>query len=344
MKKKILFITGSINQTTQMHQIADQLPEFDCWYSQIFTDSPFIQWVIDKTEFLNKTVLAGQFKENSEKYCYEHHLQLDYKARKNQYDLVVYCSDMIIPDRMLQNKTLWVQEGMIDEYTGISKLIKTLKLPPYLAVGTSLNGSSNICDVYCAASEGYKERFSKIGTNNNKILVTGIPNFDNCEQYHINDFPLHNYVLVATSDGRECFRPEDRVGFIKDCVAKAAGRQMIFKLHPNEIVERATNEIKENTPEGTKIYTTGNINPMIANCDEFITQYSSAVYVGMALGKKVHSFFDKEELIRQMPIQNKGTSAKNIAQVCRDFLAFKGKKEDFVKSYDYKAVSELVYE
>jgi len=93
------------------------------------------------------------------------------------------------------------------------------------------------------------------------------------------------------------------------------------------------------------IYTSGNINPMIANCEEFITQYSSAVYVGMALGKKVHSYFDKEELERQMPIQNKGTSAKNIAQVCRDFLAFKGKKEDFVKTYQYKAVqSELVFQ
>ncbi len=345
MQKKILFITGSINQTTQMHQIAKQLPEYDCWFSQIFVDSPFIQWVLDKTDFLAKTVLSGQFKANSEKFCLENGLQMDYKAKKNQYDLVVYCSDMIIPDRLLQRKTIWVQEGMVDEYNFFSKIIKKLNLPRYWAIGTALNGSSNLCDIYCAASKGYKERFSNIGTKAHKILVTGIPNFDNCEQYLENDFPLHDYVLVATSDSRECFRPEDRIGFIKDCVEKAAGRQLIFKLHPNEIMERAVAEIKENTPEETLIYTSGNINPMIANCEEFITQYSSAVYVGMALGKKVHSYFDKEELERQMPIQNKGTSAKNIAQVCRDFLAFKGKKEDFVKTYQYKAVqSELVFQ
>ena len=29
MRKKILLICGSINQTTQMHQITDELPEYD---------------------------------------------------------------------------------------------------------------------------------------------------------------------------------------------------------------------------------------------------------------------------------------------------------------------------
>jgi hypothetical protein len=345
MRHKILFITGSINQTTQMQQIASHLSDFDCWFSQIFVDFPPFQWLIDNTEILSKTVVAGQFKENSEKFCRENSLQMDYKGKLNRYDLVVYCSDMVIPDRMLQTKTLWVQEGMIDEFTTLSKIVKKLQLPPYLSVGTSLNGSSNLCDVYCAASEGYKERFAKIGTDKHKIIATGIPNFDNSEQYKSNDFPLHDFVLVATSDGRECYRREDRPSFIRKCVEIANGRKLIFKLHPNEIFERAIQEIKDNAPAETTIYTSGNINPMIANCEEFITQYSSAVYVGMALGKKVHSFFDKEELKRQMPIQNGGTSAKNIAQVCRDFLAFEGNKENFMKNYHFTVTqNELVYE
>lgn len=344
MQQKILFITGSINQTTQMQQIAKHLPEYDCWFSQIFVDSPIYQWLIDNTELLNRTVVSGQFKDNSERYCRQHALQMDYKGIQNRYDLVVYCSDMIIPDRMLQTKTLWVQEGMIDEYNQVSKLVKKLRLPPYLAVGTSLNGASNICDVYCAASEGYKKRFASIGTDAHKILATGIPNFDNAQQYQENDFPLHDFVLVATSDNRECFRKENRPAFIKECVEKAAGRTLVFKLHPNEILERAVSEIKQYAPKETLIYTSGDLNPMIANCSEFITQYSSAVYVGIALGKKVHSYFDMDELRNQLPIQNKGKSAQNIAQVCRDFLAFRGKKEDFIKTYHYKAVGELVYE
>ena len=333
MKQKILFITGSINQTTQMQQIASKLSDFDCWFSQIFIDFPPFQWLIDNTKLVSKTVLSGQFKSNSEKYCLENGLRMDYKAKLNYYDLVVYCSDLIIPDRMLQTKTLWVQEGMIDEFDTISKMVKKLHLPPYLAIGTALNGASNICDIYCAASEGYKNRFAKIGTARHKIIVTGIPNFDNCKQFLANDFPHKNYVLVATTDNRETFKKEDRPAFINHCVDIAAGRKLIFKLHPNEIFERAANEIQEYSPNSTIILNDGNINLMIANCDEFITQYSSSVYVGMALGKKVHSYFDEKDLKAQMPIQNKGKSAQNIAQVCRDFLAFEGKKGDFMKMY-----------
>jgi hypothetical protein len=344
MQQKILFITGSINQTTQMQQIAAELKDFDCWFSQIFVDSPISQWIIDNTQLASKTVLSGQFKDNSQRYCFENNLKIDYRAKINQYDLVVYCSDMVIPDRMLQTKSLWVQEGMIDEYTSLSKVIKKLHLPPFLAMGTSLNGSANLCDIYCAASEGYKNRFAKIGTDAHKIFATGIPNFDNCEQFINNDFPIHDFVLVATSDSRECFRNEDRPAFIQECVRIANGRKLVFKLHPNENFERAVSEIRQNAPDNVIIYTSGNINPMIANCEEFITQYSSAVYVGLALGKKVHSYFDMDELKSQMPIQNSGTSAKNIANICRDFLNHTGKKEDFAKYYHYKSTErEFVY-
>jgi hypothetical protein len=336
LKTKILFITGSINQTTQMHQIAQLLPAFDCWFSQIFVDFPPFQWLIDNTKLLSKTVVSGQFKENSEQYCRENGLQMDYKGKQNQYDLVVYCSDLVIPDRMLRNRTIWVQEGMIDPYNSFSRWIKRLHLPPFFAVGTALNGSSNVCDIYCAASEGYKNRFTSIGTKSEKIIVTGIPNFDNCQQFSNNDFPFHDFVLVATTDNRECYKKENRPQFIRDCVKIANGRQLIFKIHPNEILKRAVAEIKENAPAETLIYSEGDINPMIANCEEFITQYSSSVYVGMALGKKVHSYFDLDELKQQMPIQNKGKSAQNIAQICRDFIAFEGKKEDFLNEYQFK--------
>jgi len=119
----------------------------------------------------------------------------------------------------------------------------------------------------------------------------------------------------------------------KKCVEIAAGRQLIFKLHPNEIVDRAIAEIKEHAPENTLIYTSGNINAMIANCDELITQFSTVVYVGIALGKKVHSYFDVDELHRLAPVKNGGTSAKNIAQICKDFVEYQGKKEDFAPNY-----------
>jgi hypothetical protein len=329
MQKRILFITGSLNQTSQMHQIARELPEYDCCFSQIFADSPFINAVIRHTSLLDTTILAGRFRENSERYLAEHRLVTDYRALQLRYDLVVYCSDLIIPDRMLRTKTIWVQEGMIDPYSWKSKWVKKIGLPPYFSGDTSLNGSSNRCDWYCAASEGYKQYIAEKGTDASKIVVTGMVNYDNLQQFTQNDFPHRDYVMVATSDVRETYRPDNRVRFIQRCVAVANGRQLLFKLHPNEQFERAEAEIKANAPADTLIFRTGNTNEMIANCSELITQYSTVVYVGIALGKKVHSYFDLDELHRLAPLQNGGASAKNIAGLCRQFVEFQGDKQHF---------------
>ncbi|MCA9971696.1 MAG: hypothetical protein KC425_15835 [Anaerolineales bacterium] len=100
----------------------------------------------------------------------------------------------------------------------------------------------------------------------------------------------------------------------------ANGRPMIFKLHPNENVARATREILALVPRALVLHE-GAIEPMIANCDVLITQYSTVVYVGIALGKEVHSYFDAARLRRLLPLQNGGVSGANIAEVCRRVLA-----------------------
>jgi hypothetical protein len=319
-KQKVLFVTGSMNQTSQMHQVAAGLPEFDCWFSQIFSDNKLINFIIKYTSFANGTALTGQFRENSERYFKEHGLQVDYGAHLNQYDLVIYCTDILIPKRMRKNYIVWVQEGMIDKYTLKSRIAKKLGLPPFIIGDTSLNGSSNICDVYCAASEGYKKYFTEKGTDPSKIVVTGMPNYDNLQQFRKNNFPYRDYVMVATTDLRETFRFENRPKFIKKAVKIANGRQLLFKLHPNEDFKRAEKEILKYAPAGTMVYSSGNTNEMIANCCELITQYSTVVYTGIALGKKVHSWFDVDELMSLAPVQNGGTSAKSIADICRNYL------------------------
>jgi hypothetical protein len=320
MRKKVLFIVGSMNQTWQMHEIAKNMPEYDCWFSQFFTDLKWANFLIKHTPVFKGTIFSGQFRENSEKYLRNNGLQIDYQAKKNKYDLIVYCSDLHIPKRLRDTKMIWVQEGMTDKFTLLSRIVKTLKLPAGFSGGTSLNGSSNICDIYCAGSEGYKQQFIKLGTEANKIIVTGIPNYDNVAQFLQNDFPYKDYVMVATTDMRETYRYENRPAFIKKAVEIANGRKLLFKLHPNEKFERAEAEIQKYAPAGTLIYRSGHTNHMIANCTELITQYSTVVYVGLALGKKVHSYFDLEELKRLAPIQNGGTSAAKIAEICRGYL------------------------
>jgi hypothetical protein len=347
MRRKILFITGSINQTSQMHHISKHLGDYDCWFSQLFADSAFLKTIIKYTPFADATVLADHFRVKSENYLRQYGLQIDYEGNKNKYDLVVYCTDMVVADKFKQTKTIWVQEGMIDKRTPLTDIVKTLQLPPYFTGDTSLNGSTNICDIYCTASEGYKNYFAKLGTDPSKLIVTGIPNYDNQRQFLDNDFPYHNYVMVATTDMRETYRFENRPAFIKKAVKIAAGRQMLFKLHPNEKVDRAEAEIRKYAPAGTLIYHSGNTNHMIANCSELITQYSTVVYTGIALGKKAHSYFDLEELKRLAPIQNGGISAKNIAQICHGYIDFGGRKEDFLTGFTFeqkaKKYQEVLY-
>lgn len=311
-KKKILFICGSLNQTSMMHQISRNFQDYDCFFTPYYADG-FINFLVSKS-YLNFSILNGPFRRATEKYLKENNLEIDYRGLKHDYDLVYICADLIYPKNIRDKKVILIQEGMTDPENLMFFLVKYLNLPRWLA-STSTMGMSHLYDIFCVASYGYKDFFIKRKcVKPEKIIVTGIPNFDNLKQYLNNDFPHRNYVLVCTSDARETFKFERRIKFIKDCVQIAKGRQLIFKLHPNEKIERATKEINKYAP-GSLIFTSGNTNHMIANCDVLITQYSSTSFVGLILGKEVHSYFDLDELKSLLPLQNNGTSADRIARI-----------------------------
>ena len=226
---------------------------------------------------------------------------------------------------------------MTDPENFMYYLVKGLGLPRWMA-STSTTGLSDYYDKFCVASEGYKNLFIRKGVLPEKIVVTGIPNFDNCKKYLNNNFPYKNFVLVATSDMRETYKYENRKKFIKKAVKIANGRQLIFKLHPNEYVERATQEINFNAP-GALVFSHGKTEEMIANCDVLITKYSSVVYVGLALGKEIYSEFDINELRRLLPLQNNGTSSWNIAMVAEELL--ETEKENALLPFRKKTVYGL---
>jgi hypothetical protein len=66
--------------------------------------------------------------------------------------------------------------------------------------------------------------------------------------------------------------------------------------------------------------TEGNVNTLIANSQVLITQRSTCTFVGVALGKEVHTNLDINQLRHLMPIQNNGTSALRISNICRRVL------------------------
>jgi hypothetical protein len=275
--------------------------------------------LLARTGFLDFSVIGGKFRASTEAYFREHDLSLDYQGRNGPYDLVVTLSDLIIQDVLRESKVVMIQEGMTDPGNLMTTLVRQFRLPRWFAGNTSTHGLSDVFDRYCVASEGYRDFFISRGVKAEKLVVTGIPNFDNVNSFVDNDFRHRGYVLVATTDLRETYRLDNRKRFIRRCMEIANGRKLIFKLHPNEKVARATREIKTLAPEAI-VFSHGNTDHMIANCDVLITQYSSVAYIGLALGKEVHSYFDMDELRRLTPVQNNGTSAANIAQVCRELL------------------------
>lgn len=317
-RQKILFIGGSLNQTTMVHAIARCLDgDYDCYFTPYYCDGGLLKRMSD-AGWLGFTVIGGRFREQTEAYLTEHNLKVDYAGRQHDYDLFVTTSDLVVQKNVRGKKLVLIQEGMTDPENIMFYLVKWFRLPRYLA-STATTGLSGAYNYFCVASEGYKDLFIKKGVEPEKIVVTGIPNFDHVARYRDNDFPYRNYVLVATSDARETFKFDNRDKFIRQALEIANERQLIFKLHPNEKVKRATREIKSLAPDAL-VFSDGNTEHMIANCDVLVTQYSSVVYVGMALGKQVHSYFDIQMLRELTPIQNGGTSCRNIARVCRRLL------------------------
>jgi hypothetical protein len=316
MKKNVLMICGSLNQTTIMHQISLHLSDHNCFFTPFYSDG-----LIDlfaNAGMLDFTILGGQHRQNCIHYLQEKNLPIDWSGEGNAYDLVVTGTDLLVQHNIIGKRLVLVQEGMMDDENLAYHLVRALSLPRFLG-NTSTTGLSDAYNVFCVASEGYRDLFIRRGVDPEKIQVTGIPNFDHAEKYFRNDFPHHDYVLVATSSNRETLKPENRREFLSTVKRMSEGQQVIFKLHPNENHRRAIREIRAAFP-GSLIFTEGDINPMIANCKTLVTTSSSVVFPAVALSKEVISEMDIEEVQQLLPIQNGGKSAEHIADICCDLM------------------------
>jgi hypothetical protein len=317
VKPRVLFIGGSLNQTTQMHQVAREMPEVDAAFTPYYCDPP-LEWA-RRARLLEFTILGDKLRRRCLAYLESQTLRIDAHGREGRYDLVVTCSDLIVPGNARGTRLVAVQEGILDPIDWSFRLWRRFPWLPRYVTGTAATGLSGLYDRFCVASDGYRELFVSHGAPAERVVVTGIPNFDDCRQYLRNDFPHRGYVLVCSSDARETFKRDDRRAFLERCQALAGGRALLVKLHPNENAARARREVLDVCPEA-RVFAEGSAEIMIANCDVLVTQYSSTAFVGLALGKEVHSYYPAEELQRLLPLQN-GCAARNIADVCREVLA-----------------------
>ena len=316
MKKKILFICGSMNQTTQMHQIAGWLTDYEQYFSPFFSDG--LLGAASDAGLLEFTIMGRKRSLRTLGYLSSHNLNIDSGGCAYAYDLVVTCTDLIVPKHIRRKKIVLVQEGMTEPETILFHLARNFQWMPRWIAGTATTGLSDAYEKFCVASEGYRELFIRKGVNPAKIEVTSIPNFDNCELYLQNNFKHRDYVLVCTSDNRETFIYENRRKNIEKYLQMADNHQLLFKLHPNENVERAMREIERYAPESL-VFSEGKTEEMIANSRMLIAQFSSTIFVGSALNKEVHCGLHPDVLKSLTPLQNK-SAAKKIADVCRQVI------------------------
>jgi hypothetical protein len=321
----VLYICGSLNQTTQLHAVARAMGRHDAWFSPYYGD-----WIVDRMRrygLIEMTIGGNKRRGWCLDYLAKRGLKVDLDGKRDRYDLVVTCTDLVIPKNLRRYPIVVVQEGILDPESWISRVTRSTPLPSWLA-GTTCTGESGLYDAFCVASEGYREDFIRRGASPDRVIATGIPNFDDCASFRKNDFPHHSYVLAATSDTRETLkalasRGTSRADFIAKVIAIARERKkkIIFKLHPNEDEARETALIHRHAPDAL-VFQNGSAEEMIANCDVLVTQWSSVAFVGLALGKEVHSNFAIADLERLCPLQNGGTSAENISQACGQLIGW----------------------
>lgn len=315
IRHRALLICGSLNQTTQMHSIARELHDFECFFTPFYGDRTLS--ALRRLGFLESTIMGNKLRKRCLDYLQRHKLPVDLEGKTgNPYDLVITCTDLVVPRNVRKQPLVVLQEGMIDGESLLSRFVQHTRLLPLWVTNTTLTGLSGQYDRFCVASPGYRRLFVKRGAPEDRIVVTGIPNFDNCVSYLDNDVKERGYVLLCTTDMRETFRYENRPALLRRVHKLAAGRPLHIKLHPNENMARACREIRKQCPDAV-VHTSGSAEVLVANCDVLVTQYSSVAYVGLALGKEVHSCFDLDELKALLPIQNGGRSAQRVAEVCR---------------------------
>lgn len=203
MLPKVLLICGTLNQTKMMEQVGGQFAaDFDCWFTPFYGDG--IIDVLARQGLLDFTAISGPLRRRTYRYLRQAGLKIDDRGIRNDYDLVISGTDLIVQQNIRHKPLVVVQEGIMEPLNLLLGLVQTVGLPRFMA-NTAATGLSDAYDVFCVASEGYRELFIARGVRPEKIAVTGIPNFDDVEQLHDNDFPYRDFVLIATSNARETF-------------------------------------------------------------------------------------------------------------------------------------------
>src|SRR5262245_52668515 len=173
--KHILLICGTLNQTKAMLAIGAQLTDHHCFYTPFYCDGHLLR--ASQRGQLDFTVLAGPLRERTLLYLRGAGVPVDERGEAREYDLVVTCTDLILQDNIEHKRIVLVQEGLTEREGLLYRLVKHAGIPRVFA-NTAAFGLSDGYEVFCVASPGARELFRDKGVRDEKMIVTGIPNFD----------------------------------------------------------------------------------------------------------------------------------------------------------------------
>src|SRR5262245_5529347 len=114
-----------------MHEVGRHLGQHDCFYTPFYCDG-VLRWLAGRG-MLDFTVLGGAMRRLTQRCLDQHDLPREERGRLHPYDLTVTCSDLLVPKNVRGKPLVLVQEGMTDPEDLVYRLVRSLKLPRWLA-------------------------------------------------------------------------------------------------------------------------------------------------------------------------------------------------------------------
>ena len=130
-----------MNQTTQMHQIAGWLTDYDQYFSPFFSDG--LLGKASDMGLLEFTIMGRKRSDKTLDYLRLHQLKLDIGGFAHDYDLVLTCTDLIVPKHIRLKKIVLVQEGMTEPETMLYHLARNFRWIHRWIAGTATTGLSD---------------------------------------------------------------------------------------------------------------------------------------------------------------------------------------------------------
>ena len=138
---RVLFICGSPNQTGQMVQVAEALPEVEAWFTSLLLGR-LIHLAMVKGDILEQCDQRPQAPRHLRRRAERQRAAIDLGAERNEYDLWVCPNDAVVPPGSAETPWVLVQEGIMEQPNWRTWVWRYTRLMPRPLATTAVFGLS----------------------------------------------------------------------------------------------------------------------------------------------------------------------------------------------------------